>query len=274
MTVDRRLTAFSGRVALDSLRGVVEADGFVSGEAGAVAVPLADLCASPGGARDRQVVLGDALVVIERRDGDVFVQMGKDGYCGWLMAGAVGPAVVPSHWVAAVGTHLYPEPRVQARELAALPFGARLAVLEDDGKWARVAGGFVPSVHLRQVRDGFDDPVAVAEMFLGTPYLWGGNSRDGIDCSGLVQAAWLACGRDCPGDSDMQQGLGAALAEAEALRRGDLIFWKGHVAMVVDEDRLIHANGHSMDVRHEGIAATVARIAAQGGGPVVARRRG
>lgn len=271
--MDRRVTAFSGRVALEVLRGVVAAEAFVAGEPGAVAVPLADLCASPGGARDRQVVLGAALMVVERRDGAVFVQMGRDGYCGWLEAGAVGPAVTATHWVAAVGTHLYPEPQVQARESAALPFGARVVVLEDDGKWARVAAGYLPSVHLRRAGAWFDDPVAVAEGFLGTPYLWGGNSRDGIDCSGLVQAAWHACGRDCPGDSDMQQGLGVALdAEAE-LQRGDLIFWKGHVAMVVDAERMIHANGHSMDVRHEGITAAVERIAAQGGGPVVARRR-
>lgn len=271
--MDRRGTAFSGRVALESLRGVVEAEAYVGGEAGAVAVPLADLCASPGGARDRQVVQGAALVVVERRGDHAFVQMARDGYCGWLAAGAVGPAVTPTHWVTAGGTHLYPEPRVQAREIAALPFGARVAVVGDTGKWAQVAVGYLPSVHLRRIGDWCGDPVAVAEMFLGTPYLWGGNSRDGIDCSGLVQAAWHACGWDCPGDSDMQQALGVALGADAVLRRGDLIFWKGHVAIVVDADRLIHANGHSMDVRHEGITEAVERIAAQGGGPVVARRR-
>lgn len=270
--MDRRLTPFSGRVALQALRGQVEAV-FVPGEAGAVAVPLADLCASPFGARDRQVVLGEALVVIERRDGAVFVQMAKDGYCGWLEAGAVGPALAATHWVAAVGTHLYPEPRVQARAVAALPFGARLMVTGLQGSWAEVAGGFVPAMHLRALGEWCHDPVAVAEMFLGTPYLWGGNSRDGIDCSGLVQAALLACGRDCPGDSDQQAGIGTELAEGDALRRGDLVFWKGHVAMVVDGDRLIHANGHSMSVAHEGIAACIERIAAAGGGPVTARRR-
>jgi cell wall-associated NlpC family hydrolase len=147
-------------------------------------------------------------------------------------------------------------------------------VIGMSGAFAEVEGGFVPAAHLRAMGDWLADPVAVAEMFVGTPYLWGGNSRAGIDCSGLVQAAWLACGRDCPADSDLQQGMGEALPEDAALRRGDLIFWKGHVALVVDETRLIHANGHSMDVRHEGIAEAVARITAQGGGPVVARRRG
>lgn len=270
--MDRRLTPFSGRVALECLRGVVEAE-FVAGEAGAVAVALADLCATPGGARDRQVVLGEPLVVVERRDGHCFVQMGKDGYCGWLAAGAAGPAVAATHRVAAGATHLYPEARVQAREVMALPFGARLAVAESDGKWARVAGGFVPAMHLRALGDAEGDPVAVAERFLGSPYLWGGNSRDGIDCSGLVQGAMLACGRDCPGDSDQQARIGEEVPEGAALRRGDLLFWKGHVAMVVDGATILHANGHSMDVRHEGMAEAIARIAAQGGGPVTARRR-
>lgn len=271
--MDRRLTPFSGRVALEALRGLVAAEDYVTGEVGAVAVPLVDLCAAPGGARDRQVCHGEPLVVVERRGGHVFVQMAKDGYCGWLEAGAVGPEVVATHWMAARGTHLYPEPRVQARELAALPFGTRLSVGAEDGKWAQVAGGFVPAMHLRRMGDAFHDPVAVAELFLGAPYLWGGNSAAGIDCSGLVQAAFLACGRACPGDSDMQAALGTELPEGAALRRGDLVFWKGHVALVVEEGRIIHANGHSMDVRTEGLEAAIARIAAQGGGPVTGRRR-
>ncbi len=270
--MDRRLTPFSGRHALDCLRGQVEAI-FVAGEAGAVAVPLADLEAQPGGARDRQVLLGEPLVVVDRRDDHAFVQMGKDGYCGWLAAGAVGPEVAATHWVAAAGTHLYPEPRVQARAVAALPFGARLAVEEADAKWARVAGGFVPAMHLRRMGDWFLDPVAVAEQFVGTPYLWGGNSRDGIDCSGLVQAALTGCGRFCPGDSDLQAALGVAVTDEAVPCRGELIFWKGHVALVVAPDLILHANGHSMDVRLEGLRDAIARIAVQGGGPVTARRR-
>lgn len=270
--MDRRLTPFSGRYALESLRGLVEAE-FVAGDPGAVALPLADLEAAPGGARDRQVLLGEPLVVIERRGDHAFVQMGKDGYCGWLAAGTIGPAVAPTHWVAAAGTHLYPEPRVQARAAAALPFGARLDVQDQDAKWARVSGGFVPAMHLRRMGDWFHDPVAVAEQFLSTPYLWGGNSRDGIDCSGLVQAALTGCGRFCPGDSDLQAVLGTELAAGAPLHRGDLIFWKGHVALVAEPDLILHANGHSMDVRFEGLTTAMARIAGAGGGPVTARRR-
>lgn len=269
---DRRLTPFSGRRALALLRGQVDAE-FTEGEAGSVLTPIADLLARPGGARDRQVLLGEPLTVIDRRDGHAFVQMGKDGYCGWLVQDALGPAFSPTHWIAARATHLYPEPRVQAHEIAALPFGARLEVTEDDGKWARIAQGWLPSAHLRRWGDWFHDPVTVAELFAGTPYLWGGNSGAGLDCSGLVQAAFAGCGRFCPGDSDLQAGLGAGVPEGAPLRRGDLIFWKGHVALVAEPDLILHANGHSMDTRFEGLTTASARIAAQGGGPVTARRR-
>ena len=270
--MDRRLTPFSGRRALESLRGQVQAE-FTAGEAGAVATPLADLLAQPDGARDRQVVLGEPLTVIDRRDGHAFVQMGKDGYCGWLADAAIGPAITPTHWVAARATHLYPEPRVQAREIAAIPFGAQVDVLDDTGKWARIAQGWLPSMHLRRRGDWFHDPVTVAELFTGTPYLWGGNSGAGLDCSGLVQAAFTGCGRFCPGDSDLQATLGAEVPEDAPLRRGDLIFWKGHVALVAESDLILHANGHSMDTRFEGLTTAIARIAAQGGGSVTARRR-
>lgn len=271
--MDRRLTPFSGRVALLSLRGKIAADAFTQGEPASLAQPLADLLAAPDGARDRQLLMGEALTVIDRRDGHAFVQAGKDGYCGWLAESALGPARDPTHWVAAPASHLYTGPKVQAPEIAALTMGARLVVTGTDGAFAQTDAGYVPLVHLRQIGDWAPDPVTMAEAFLGTPYLWGGNSHAGIDCSGLVQAALQACGLPCPGDSDLQQALGRDLPEAEPLQRGDLLFWKGHVAMVVDGTRLIHANGHSMSVAYEGIDACINRILQHDGTAVKARRR-
>lgn len=270
--MDRRLTPFSGRVALTVLQGRIDAL-LTAGEAAQVVVPLADLRAKPGGSRDRQVLLGDAVTVIDREQGHCFVQAAKDGYCGWVDEAAIGEAGLPTHWVSAPATHVYPEPRVQARETMALSLGARLCVTATRGAWAETTLGFVPSGHVRRLGDWVGDPVAVAESLLGTPYLWGGNSRAGLDCSGLAQISLHAAGLACPGDSDMQQALGTAVDEDQPLRRGDLLFWKGHVALVTAPDRLIHANGHSMSVAEEGIAETVDRIARQGGGPVIARRR-
>jgi cell wall-associated NlpC family hydrolase len=269
---DRRLTPANARVALESLRGIVSAPAYVPGVPARIAVALTDLCDAPGGARDRQLLFGETVTVIERKDGWAFVQAARDGYCGYVTEAALGAPRTATHRVAAPATHLYPEPRVQARETAALSFGALVTVTGTAGAFAETPDGFVPAPHLRPLDRPFDDPVAVAELFLGTPYLWGGNSRAGIDCSGLVQAAFLACGRPCPGDSDLQRALGAELPESAPLRRGDLIFWKGHVALVADASRLIHANGHAMATVHEATEVAIARIAASGY-PVLARRR-
>ncbi len=271
--MDRRLTPANARVALQTLRGTVDAPRFVAGEPACVVSSLCDLRDGPTGARDRQLVFGDAVIIIEQADGWAFVQAAKDGYCGYVDAAALGAAAPVTHRVAVPATHLYSGPRVQAPETAWLSFGSAVAVTGHQGTFAATAIGFVPSVHLRPVHEAFPDPVEVAEMFLGTPYLWGGNSRAGIDCSGLVQAALLACGKACPGDSDLQQNVGALLPRDAVLRRGDLIFWKGHVAMVVDNDRLIHANGQTMSVAYEGIRTCIERIAAQEGSPVLMRRR-
>jgi cell wall-associated NlpC family hydrolase len=200
------------------------------------------------------------------------VQAAKDGYCGYLPDAAVGAARVPTHWVAAPSSHLYPEPRVQANEIAALPFGARLTVTGTQGSFAETPEGYVPLTHLRTTDAPLADPVAVATLFLGTPYLWGGNSRAGIDCSGLVQAALLACGIACPGDSDLQAGIGQEVPDGADLIAGDLLFWKGHVALVADGARILHATGHVMATVFEDRSAAIDRIAAMGH-PVIARRR-
>ncbi|MDR5653280.1 NlpC/P60 family protein [Ruixingdingia sedimenti] len=270
--MDRRLTPANGRVAHVSLRGRVEAPAYVAGEWARVVAPLADLNRAPGRARDRQVLMGDRFLVLDRDGGHAFGQAEKDGYVGWLAEAALGPDTMVTHWICAPGSHLYPEPRVQAHEVAGLSLGARLAVTGAQGAFAAVPQGWVPACHLRAIGDWADDPVAVAESLTGTPYLWGGNSRAGVDCSGLVQLAFHACGRACPGDSDMQAGMGAEIGPDD-LRRGDLVFWKGHVALVAGPDRIVHANGHHMAVAAEPLSDAVARIAAAGGGGITARRR-
>jgi cell wall-associated NlpC family hydrolase len=271
--MDRRLTPATDRLAHHSLIGRIEGRGFTEGECRSVILPLVDLQASRGGPRDRQLWLGDAFTVIDRRDGHAFGMASKDGYCGWLPEAALGDPGTPTHWVASIASNLYRGPKVQEPDLAALPMGASLAVTGHAGAFSQTPLGFVPTAHLRAIGDWYDDPVAVAETMLGTPYLWGGNSRLGLDCSGLVQLAHLACGRPCPADSDLQQVTGRALGAQDPLQRGDLLFWRGHVAMVVDATRLIHANAHSMTVAHEPTADAITRIAAQGGGPVTHRRR-
>lgn len=272
---DRRTTPANGRVAHAALRGVVAADRFVTGTPASVVLPLADLLASPGGARDRQVLMGDRVLVLDRHRGHAFVQAAKDGYCGYLDEAALGPVTRPTHWVAAPATHLYPAADIKARECASLTMGAQLQIVETGDRFSRIADGrFALTGHLRRLDDRAADPATIAQAFLGTPYLWGGNSRSGIDCSGLAQAAFLACGIACPGDSDQQAAqMGTDITVAGPFRRNDLLFWSGHVAIALDADHLIHATGHAMAVIVEPVGAAVARIAAQGGGPVTRARR-
>ena len=270
---DRRLTPATDRIAHLSLQGKIDAGTFTAGKHRQVAVPLADLLRTPHGARERQLALGEGFTVIDHEGDHAFGFATKDGYCGWLPDAALSDGPNPTHWVASSGTHLYPEPRVQSREIAALPMGAQVCVTGQTGAWAETPQGYIPLPHLRKSGDYLSDPVTVAETFLGAPYLWGGNSRAGLDCSGLVQMCHLGCGIAAPGDADLQETMGTAIGDNTALLRGDLVFWSGHVAIVVDDYRLIHANGDTMSVAYEDIDACIARIIAQNGRPVTERRR-
>ena len=271
--MDRRLTPATPRIAHSSLKGRLEVPVYTDGTPMRVALPLIDLLRAPNGARERQLLLGAGFTVIDRHEGHAFGFAEADGYCGWLPDAALSRGPTPTHWVATPGTHLYPEPKVQAPEICALSLGARVAITAHHGAWAETTQGFLPAGHILPLGQHLSDAVTVAESLLHTPYLWGGNSRAGLDCSGLVQLAFAACGLALPGDSDLQQAAGHPIPAEASLHRGDLIFWKGHVAMVVDDHRLIHANGHTMSVAYENTADCIARIAAQGGGPVTHRRR-
>lgn len=272
---DRRLLPANDHVAAIELRGEVDAPRYTDGLWQRIATPVVDLLRSPGGPRERQLLYGERVRVLDLRDGLAFLQSARDSYVGYADADALTADAAATHRVSAAATHLYPEPDLKSRECCWLSHGSLLRVMGQTGTWSRTdAGRFVHTGHIAPLEASPADPVATAQLYLGTPYLWGGNSRAGIDCSGLVQAALLAAGVPCPGDSDLQcDALGAALPAGTPPRAGDLYFWEGHVAMAVDSATLIHANAHHMAVAFEPIEGAMSRIAAKEFGGLVAHKR-
>lgn len=271
---DPRLTPANDRIAATHLTDVTPGLSRVAGNPCQVARPIVDLLRSPDGARDRQLLWGQRVDLYEDRSGKSFVQSHRDGYVGYVDSAALCPPEPVTHWVSAPACHVYQDANIKSPDRTMLSFGSLVNVLSETDRLSETPSGFIPGVHLLPIGETMDDPVKVAELFLGTPYLWGGNSRSGIDCSGLVQAALLACGQECPGDTDMQQSaLGGKVAQHGHYKRGDLLYWQGHVAMVADADTLIHANGTHMSVVYEPISAAIERIEGQGQGPVIAHKR-
>jgi hypothetical protein len=219
---------------------------------------------------DTEALQGERVIVHEMTvEGWCRGTLEADGYSGWLPAGALGPPGPPAtHKVAVARTLVFPGPSIKLPPLDALSLGCRVTVTRSEEPFAILpGGGYVPTRHLMRLDEFASDPVAIAEVFLHVPYLWGGKTSLGVDCSGLVQLALTACGLACPRDSHMQEAaLGVPLSGD--VRRGDLLFWKGHVAIARDERTLIHANAFHMAVAIEPIAEAVARI----GAPTSVRR--
>ncbi|WP_037546463.1 C40 family peptidase [Stappia stellulata] len=284
--LDRRLHPVRPDLAAESYRGRVEAEAFAPGVAMRVAADSVALRPVPDPARsiDTEALHGEIFTVYETRgDGWAWGQLETDGYVGFLPSNALGSTgATPTHRVAALRSYRYPDAELKSPPLGLLSMGTRVCVtgqavtrglafaLLDDGS-AMVARHLVPLDHREA------DWVGVAETFLGTPYLWGGRTSLGLDCSAIVQLAAAAGGLDVPRDTDMQEReAGTPLDIASglpALQRGDLVFWKGHVGIMRDGETLLHANGFTMSVASEPLAPAIARIARNEWGALTAARR-
>jgi Bacterial dipeptidyl-peptidase Sh3 domain/NlpC/P60 family len=278
MQLDPRVTPARADLAAAYLRGAVEADRFVEGVLRQVIQSHAPLRRepSPDAMLGTEALKGERVTVYDETDeGWCWGQLQGDGYVGWLPAAGLGPlAGAPTHRVAALRTLVFPGPSIRLPPLDGLSLGCCLAVDRVVDQLAVCAdGGFVPARHLADIDAKEPDFVAVAERFVGVPYLWGGKTSLGLDCSGLVQLALTAAGIACPRDSDMQENsMGERLAADAELRRGDLVFWKGHVAIARDRDSLVHANAFHMAVAIEPLSEAAARINAAGGDITSVRR--
>jgi cell wall-associated NlpC family hydrolase len=266
--LDRRLNAYRDDLADRRLEGKVAAARFVDSMARRVAHGVAPLRKQPlpGTQLVSELLFGERVRVFEKKGGVSWVQSETDGYVGYTDSALLDTHHhAPTHTVSAILSCLYPEPQIRAPSQGVLPMGALVTVTGTKGRYAELAtGGWVPLQHLAAADTFESDFVAVALRLTGVPYVWGGRSSLGLDCSALVQLALARCGVRAPRDSDMQEAaLGKPVpfdGDVAALRRGDIVFWKGHVGIFIAPDRFLHANARDMAVASAPFADVVRYI--------------
>lgn len=278
-TLDRRVHAFRPDLADARLRGKIEADNFVTGKTAQIAAPLAALRKAPDSQSEQEAeaLYGERVLVFENRDGWTWLQSERDGYVGYAQSAALSDRLwEPTHKVAALRTPLFSGPGIKTAVQDFLHMESALQIESEQGNFAETRDGWVYAPHLSPIGETIPDYVVTALKFLGAPYVWGGRSSFGLDCSGLVQIALQQAGLACPRDSDMQAGsdlLGEKLPVTATPRRGDLIYWKGHVAIALNATEVVNATASGLAVIIEPLSAINGRALAESGKGIIAIRR-
>ena len=276
MIIDPRTLLARPDLAAVDLEGLAPAARYASARPHLTITPMAANHRLPDPASERvnHLLFGEVFDVIDTIGDFAWGRARRDGYVGYVLSASFSRDLhCPTHRISALRTYAFAEPSIKSPPWGPVSLNALITVDAVAGALVHAVGaGWIAAAHVMPIGQSEADWVSVAERFLSAPYLWGGRDSLGLDCSGLVQQALFAACRACPRDADQQQKLGRDV-EAETKVRGDLVFWRGHVGIMFDRDRLLHANAHHMAVAIEPLAEATQRIAAKGGGEPVAWRR-
>ena len=272
--MDPRLTPANEIVACSSLKGQIQHSNFVNGNNYQISVPFVDLLNEPGGKRNRQLIYGSKVKCFHEDEDWAFIQNNYDNYVGYIPRNSVNMETEQTHVVSVPLAHVFSEPSIKSNNIEMLPLAAKVLVKRTENEFLETELGWISSLQLKPKTELPKDPVSIAKLFLNAPYLWGGNTYLGIDCSGLIQISMLLCGLNCPSDSDLQlNSLGHSIEIGSPQKSGDIFFWKGHVAWALNEAQILHANAYHMTTVIEKTSDAIERIKSQEGNNIIAHKR-
>ena len=272
--MDPRVTPANETVACSTLKGKIKHANFVEAKNYQVNVPFVDLLGSPDGKRNRQLIYGSKVKYFSAAKGWAFIQNTYDNYVGYVPESTIASETQKTHIVTAPLAHVFMEPNIKSKNIEILPLASRVSGEVIENGFLETELGWISVSQLKRKTELSKDPVEVSKLLQNAPYLWGGNTTLGIDCSGLIQISLLLCGIDCPGDSDQQMNtLGQNIDIGSPRKKGDIIFWKGHVAWALNERQILHANAYHMATVIEEANEAIERIKKQDNNNLIAHKR-
>ena len=263
MIFDTRITPIRRDLASTAYKAIVKRKKYVTAKLATVKSAFTPLYSNKGSKLSTQLLYGEECDVFETKNGWSWIQSRRDNYVGYTPTINLTRKIYkPNSKVISLRTVIYTKPDIKSVTKGYLSFNSLVEVIKIKGKYSLIKNlGWCPSLDLVKIKSSKFNHIDLSKQYLDTPYLWGGRDSMGIDCSGLVQNLHQINNRPFPRDTDMQEMFVTNEVKYEKdLKAGDLVFWKGHVAMMIDNSNIIHANAFHMKTAIEPLSTAKKRI--------------